>query len=45
MSSDEGDEVYGEEDPHEELTSAQEIAGIVTDGHNEKDGFDQMREE
>ena len=21
------------------------IAGIVTDGHNEKDGFDQMREE
>ena len=23
-----------------ELVSAEEIAGIVTDGHNEKDGFD-----
>lgn len=29
----------------EELVSAQAIAGIVTDGHNEKDQFDQMREE
>jgi len=33
---------YGEE---QEEMAAQAIAGIVTDGHNAKDGFDQMREE
>ncbi len=40
---DEGGQRYVEVDG--ELVSAEEIAGIVTDGHNEKDGFDQMREE
>ena len=40
QESDEDDNArspYGDE---EDMTSAQEIAGIVTDGHNQKDGFD-----
>ena len=42
-SSDDDGEKYQEVD--EELVSAEEIARIVTDGHNEKDQFDQIREE
>ena len=44
---DDEDDVEGQRfvEVNGELVSAEEIAGIVTDGHNEKDGFDQMREE
>ena len=35
----------GDDEEEQEYSDAQEIAGIVTDGHNQKDGFDEMREE
>lgn len=40
-------DIDGEEGPYgdEQEDAAQAIAGIVTDGHNEKDGFDQLREQ